>query len=862
MASNNDRFPADFGYAAPGRGEKHPAYYIPEYHQVWTEPHCAIEEVSTALAEESAHAVETHLYPSELLPLRNYLTGNDNHPGHDEFRDLIEAIYVASHPVSSRKPVCEESVRGLYSPYKKLGVDIIRQALRLAEFSAEAPGSEEARKAALWAVVVTLLSVVPLKEDQGRDVLSVLDRCDPEKRWKTSHELHEILLKHLSECVHSAGQQKPFTLIRPKDPHGLIVRSVEVICDFLDTVEEKLPAAIHPLLSVLTLGIHRVLHVVWLEFQQGILSGKAERYRFTDDNIRTLEKALLSHGIALDSGTQSEDSCAARYFQNNMLIFMRDLERRRGEVSDGFLMHEMLELFPYMLTRIIEPGWKDGFPCPVCRMAFCDDNIFRKDVERVQKISARERVRFLKAAAHFPKWIEHDCIEEIARKRKMPVQEVGTLVLSRAPTEVRKERITQERPDSYSLTGPNGDTLALFMPALGQVWIMPECPDSLLTQIQTHEQYHHDSAALQPAQLLFLRYALLDRLMDKPRRFDEIMEASYVLGLTLAAGFPPLEEFFPPAPEPHRILAARLARKARESAKACTSLASEVEAQIEAGHGILFLLHHIVPSGSGTGADIIEQIENADTQHSWNNRWELAAMVGKEMEAKCMHGNADCGFRVAPPVNAHRLAGEMLTFLAYSLQPIPERERASVKTLPTLLDLFTFGSFISIPVIRLNDREQSYEAEISVIHNDENSEQATQNALRTQGQLQSKIQKEREDCVCTRHFADILEGTKSCRLSQERDRLVKCLSHILEHLDTHSFAGNNHSCEFCQQTLTAPTVRCAIESIALTIEDGRQRLMDAASQYESWLLSDCMDLIRTTCRLTKPVRPIKKYDYL
>ena len=68
MINRNDDFLPDFGYAAPGKGGKHPAYYIPEYHQVWTNPHCTIAEVSSALAEESAHAVETHPYPSELLP--------------------------------------------------------------------------------------------------------------------------------------------------------------------------------------------------------------------------------------------------------------------------------------------------------------------------------------------------------------------------------------------------------------------------------------------------------------------------------------------------------------------------------------------------------------------------------------------------------------------------------------------------------------------------------------------------------------------------------------------------------------------------------------------------------------------------
>ena len=97
------------GYRLPGYRHDYVATYVPEFHQIWTNPNFSREEVNSVLCEEFVHSTLSRFRPSELLPLRNYLVEGTTHPGHDEFRDIVEAAYYSSYPLAFNKPIDPEN---------------------------------------------------------------------------------------------------------------------------------------------------------------------------------------------------------------------------------------------------------------------------------------------------------------------------------------------------------------------------------------------------------------------------------------------------------------------------------------------------------------------------------------------------------------------------------------------------------------------------------------------------------------------------------------------------------------------------------------------------------------------------------
>jgi hypothetical protein len=57
-------------------------------------------------------------------------------------------------------------------------------------------------------------------------------------------------------------------------------------------------------------------------------------------------------------------------------------------------------------------------------------------------------------------------------------------------------------------------------------------------------------------------------------------------------------------------------------------------------------------------------------------------------------------------------------------------------------------------------------------------------------------------------------------------------------------------------------VQDSIDVAEATIEEGKKTLLSAGQEYERWLSSGCVRLLRAACKLGKPLRAVKNYDYL
>ena len=805
--------------------------------------------------------MHTGLRPSELSPLRNFLIPDSQHPGHEEFTDLVEALCFASYPLAFDKPIDPDDPPGIASPYRELGIRILREAVRLAQFARS--GKSEARPDAPWALTTAVFSVVPLAPDQGPRVLECISTFDPEDRWRTSHDLFEELLLHLSRCVKQAkGENTPptFTLMRPNDPHELVVRSTDLLLDFLNAPVQRVVPTVPALLSVVTLGLHQNVYLFWLRSDRGLTEGMVEVWPFLKRNMSTVSKALRRQGIRLGPPV-SRARCPAYGVYAQSLVFLRELTRRKRRAWAGYLIHEMLERLIYFLRELMSEVRQEGRSCRNCETALLDDR-FPDAAERLIKVPTRKRTELLIAVSRHHNWLQAACLREIEAKLRLDADIRIVRPVSGEHRRLASPPAPKTALHAYSFPSPHGEFWAKFLPGLGQVWVMPDCPDRFLGLVEAHEIQHYCLSAFQVSQLLPLKHALLDRLMPAPDRFNDIIKASYVLGLRLASGFPPDPARFPPTLKKDLELAADIAEVANALAdKADPSVHKECAAG-EAVKALLLLLQHVLPEGAGVGPTVLQWIRRITLPEPWRDTWHLWAMLQLELAMCLKQSTETVPFPLTLPADPHRYVPEMLVFLSHALQPIAERKEAVLMTFPGCLNVLMLGSLSCIPIIRVTEQKGVFAAEMSVVDSQPVREETVRRALQGQPKVVGSFPKEGVRCTCTDYFVRLLTDTTMYRTPTQPDRLMSSLSYVLANLELKQFHAEEQSCPICRYHLAPAVVQEAVEIVEDTLEGGKTDLLRAGQNYESWLLSDCLKLFRTTCKLHKRLQPIKRYNYL
>ena len=181
---------------------------------------------------------------------------------------------------------------------------------------------------------------------------------------------------------------------------------------------------------------------------------------------------------------------------------------------------------------------------------------------------------------------------------------------------------------------------------------------------------------------------------------------------------------------------------------------------------------------------------------------------------------------------------------------------------PVILNLLTLGTVICIPIVHVKEHHDNYDAAISIIHAERETEQLTQRAFKVQSALLERVQEAGADCLCTRYFTDFVSQIESHRNSTDPNRIVHLIQHILKNLNLEEFQRHDYPCFYCQRTFAVPDLQNAIETINLMLKKEGTQLIKIAGLYERWLLSDAMNLIKNVLRLEKPIRVRKNYQYL
>jgi hypothetical protein len=654
------------------------------------------------------------------------------------------------------------------------------------------------------------------------------------------------------------AQTVPFSLVRPNDLHQLVFRAVDVVYEFLRAPSERVVPTTPLLTAALTLDLHRLIHVLWSRKTARGIAISFEVWSFTDRKLKTMQRTLEPIRRELLASPEPSRACAALLFHLNILAFMKPLLLRRPGASLPYWVHESAELFSSLLQQILLPQTRTGFRCAACQETFQDPK-FKEKAERIANCSGGEKTRLIQAANEYGAWLQSGCLRLFRDALQIPRQ----TRLLRPSFVMRWASAKPPLPlPSYAVACRGGEVLAWFLPAWGQIWIMPDCPDSMLTQVLSHEITHYNQCVLNPSQYVHLRALLLDRPLPHPNCLNDIVEASYVLGLTLAAGLGPNTTLFPPAPRRTKQLAARIARLAIELAKTAHPGDGRARPEVEAAHALLMLLWHIVPARPSLGNAVLARLEQLSIPSGWRSRSELWPALHAEMQRSLRQETIHLPLTLMSPMEPHRAVAEMLIFLSHALSPIPERVHVLTACFPVLLEVLTLGSLSVIPVLRLVEKSSRFEARISILRPAETTEAVIETVVEAQTRVLQQCQQAGIQCHCIEYLLAILHRTAPYRTSAEPRRLERCLQLLLEHFDVERFSPKAFSCPLCSRHLTDAAVQSALQSIRLTLATGRTRLLRAARSYGEWLLTDCLGVLRGHLELEKPLCPVREFSNL
>jgi len=391
------------------------AQYLPRFHQVWTNPTFSHERHEKSLCHEFVHMVGASFHPAQLYPALNYLSGENHFPDVGDFFDVIEALYVAMHPLVFRRPI---SLRALPRGNKKalrLAKRIVMTAKRFSESCPPTILRPAALSDSLWALYVVLINVVPLRPDQGENILERLAEMVPPHGWKTSRELYKYVFSRLAEeTVLGKKSEYSFSLARPAEPHRNISQMLSFLSAFVAATEERAIPVTPVLLIALSLGLFNVMPVLRIERWRENYSAAIEIWNGTRGQIRTSKEAS-KHGLGASAPA---DSCVAWSFYRELFRNIASTRFKPSPNIFGKAAARLLEILPVLVRRYLRPKSEASYTCPHCRIVLAKEGDSHL-ANTLFPIDSREKTRLIRMAERYPSWLASGCLRTIEKELEL-----------------------------------------------------------------------------------------------------------------------------------------------------------------------------------------------------------------------------------------------------------------------------------------------------------------------------------------------------------------------------------------------------------------------------------------------------------
>lgn len=426
--------------------------------------------------------------------------------------------------------------------------------------------------------------------------------------------------------------------------------------------------------------------------------------------------------------------------------------------------------------------------------------------------------------------------------------------------------ITPKLCGGYRLPSKSKDSIAIYHPAINQIWISEPVSEEDLALIHAHEAMHMQTTSLQPSQLLLLRAELLG-FVDRPGTdcFDEIVETvceAWFWSQTRLA----IEHI------PYMIEDAKypntLSALFELSQKIVTNndkdLAKE-KALKEAVDGICLLLMHIIPQQPNTGLKLIQTIAELPLPNNCQNGWAIFQDLYVKLNVEWQKTNELKElFTLMLPKDSHRFVSDMVIFLFGASKVVHSKPETITAVFPVLLSLITQARFVLLPIIYIRKIKKKYEAEIKLVHSTSTSNEELSEIISLQQVAFIKSKEKGILCGAASVFTSLINESILYRTSGSKDRIYKCFGYLLEILPDllkkHILAENN--CPGCCAVFQGDIFESAIEAIIKISEGTRQKMIQSAKEYDKFLTTGAMDIIQDAWNLNSAPQAFRSYDFL
>jgi len=410
------------------------------------------------------------------------------------------------------------------------------------------------------------------------------------------------------------------------------------------------------------------------------------------------------------------------------------------------------------------------------------------------------------------------------------------------------------------------DLIALYHPAINQIWISGSVSEDDLALIHAHESMHMYTTSLQPSQLLLLRAELLG-FVDRPGTdcFDEIIETvcEACFWAQTRLEIEDIPHMIQDAKHPDTFSA--LIELSQKIASNAPENSDKEKALKEAVVGVCLLLMHIIPHHPDMGLELIRIIAALPLQENHESRWRIFQDLYVQLNAKWQETNEFKElFTLVLPRDSHRFVSDMVIFLFGALKVVHHRPEIITAVFPVLLLLLTQASFVLLPFIYIRKIKRKYEAEIKLVHSTSKSNEDPSQAASLQQEAMIKSKEKGILCGAAPVFVSLINESNKYRISDAKDRTYKCFGYLLEILPdllkAHILTENN--CPGCCAVFQGDIFESAIETIINISEGTRQKMIGSAKEYDKFLTTGAMDIIQDARNLNSTPQAFRSYDFL
>lgn len=396
----------------------------------------------------------------------------------------------------------------------------------------------------------------------------------------------------------------------------------------------------------------------------------------------------------------------------------------------------------------------------------------------------------------------------------------------------------------------------MYIPHMNQVVLVEQDQPAQTIRILAHEFSHAHVHYMQPASLYPLRCHLSEEDVEPIlSNYEDIVESLAGITLPLVHDRISLTDIQGSTEGRFGSLARGYLIAARRFSR--TAASTVADPVMEALHGVAILMTHVVPAKPGQAKQVLRMLKQLQLADSWSGRFDLFIKLYMAIAGSPPH---ESSFVLAMPIDIHRDLGDMLIFLSGALNAAVDRPGRLIGSIPSLLNLWTFGSFNIVPVISIGREGPSYRFHVNVIHSSSRAEARTNSIIDVQSNLFRQSRAAKAPCLATDLFVSILRSTTPFRISSRTTRLGECIEFLLDFMPARAkrLLKNPSRCPRCQRVFKDITIRGALSHVARMPSEHKSAMLEASSGYEEWLLTDCLKNIAGEV----PFKVKKAYAYL